>query len=250
MLNEIFNVIIGGDGGPLRLIIMCNLHFCHSVYRLALKGFSVETDLLELVTRISQSVFRPLSWAHALYFVIALCTLMQSKYAWAQCTVQDMPSCNVYNTCFDRYCRCTGADNYFISYGQKYCNRFLNETGWSPAGKQWRDKTLLCLQKSIAAKLSLLSPATCSCREMKEFAFQTHINCYTQNAASVCNLPIADWRRIVSIIDTADFIDSYGASQVMATLEICLSNYSDEVAADIKAKWNEAKAKLLSFISD
>jgi hypothetical protein len=133
---------------------------------------------------------------------------------------------HVYNTCFDRYCPCTGADNYFISYGRKYCDRFLNETGWSAAGKQWRDKTLLCLQKSIAAKLSLQSPTTCDCREMKEFAFQTHINCYTQNTASVCKLPIADWRKIVSIVDTADVIDSYGAKQVLATLKICISDYS------------------------
>ena len=114
----------------------------------------------------------------------------------------------------NRYCPCTDADNYFISYGRKYCDRFLNETGWSAAGKQWRDETLLCLQKSIVAKLSLQSPTTCNCREMKEFAFQTHINCYTQNAASVCKLPIADWRKIVGIFDTADFIDSYGARQV------------------------------------
>ena len=85
---------------------------------------------------------------------------------------------------------------------------------------------------------------------MKEFAFQTHINCYTQNAASVCKLPVADWRKIISIIDMADFIDSYGASQVIATLEICLSNYSSEVTTDIKAEWNEAKTKLLSFISN
>ena len=207
---------------------------------------------------MSQSVFRPLAWTPALYFAIALCVLTQSSYAQAQaqaqaqvqCTMQGPLSCNDYNICFDRYCPCTRADNYFISYGRKYCDRFLNATGWSAAGKQWRDKTLLCLQKSIAAKLSLQSPTTCSCREMKEFAFQTHINCYTQNAASVCNLPIADWRRIVSIIDAADFIDSYGARQVVATLKICISNYSREVTADIKAKWNEAKTKLLSFISD
>jgi hypothetical protein len=184
------------------------------------------------------------------YFVIALCVLTQSNRVQAQCIIEGTLSCNVYNTCFDIYCPCTGSDDYFISYGRKYCDRFLNETGWSAAGKQWRDKTLLCLQKSIAAKLSLQSPRTCNCREMKEFAFQTHINCYTQNAASVCKLPIADWRKIVGIIDTADFIDSYGARQVVATLEICISNYISEVTADIKVQWNEAKTKLLSIISN
>ncbi len=85
---------------------------------------------------------------------------------------------------------------------------------------------------------------------MKEFAFQTHINCYTQNAASVCKLPISDWEKIVSIVDTADVIDSYGAKQVLVTLEICISDYGSEVTADIKTKWNEAKTKLSSFISN
>jgi len=210
----------------------------------------VKTKLLRLVARMSQSVFRPLAWTRALYFVIALSVITQSNRAQAQCTIQGTLSCNVYNTCFDRYCPCTGADSYFISYGRKYCDRFLNESGWSPVGKQWRDKTLLCLQESIAAKLSLQRRTTCNCREMKEFAFKMHINCYTQNVASVCKLPISDWRKIVSIVDTADFIDSYGTKQVLATLEICISNYSSEVTADIKAKWNEAKTKLLSFISN
>jgi hypothetical protein len=134
----------------------------------------------------------------ALYFVIALCVFTQSNRVQAQCIIEGTLSCNVYNTCFDIYCPCTSGDNYFISYGRKYCDRFLNETAWSAAGKQWRDKTLLCLQKSIAAKLSLQSPRTCNCREMKEFAFQTHINCYTQNAASICKLPVTDWTKILS----------------------------------------------------
>ena len=213
-------------------------------------GFCVKKNQLGLVACMSRLIFWPLAWASTFYFLVALCVLMQSNHVQAQCIIQGALSCNVYNSCFNRYCPCTDADNYFISYGRKYCDRFLNETGWSAAGRKWRDKTLLCLQESIAAKLSLQSPRTCNCREMKEFAFQTHINCYTQNAASVCKLPISDWEKIVSIVDTADVIDSYGAKQVLVTLEICISDYGSEVTADIKTKWNEAKTKLSSFISN
>ena len=89
---------------------------------------------------MSQSVFRPLAWPSTLYFVIALCVLMQSNYIQAQCIIQGPLSCNVYNTCFDRYCPCTGADNYFISYGRKYCDRFLNERDGRPPANNGETK--------------------------------------------------------------------------------------------------------------
>ena len=172
----------------------------------------------------------------ALWCAIALCLFTLPRQATAQCANSANLSCQVYNTCFDRYCTCSGSSNYFITYGRKYCDRFLNATGLSAAGKTWRDKTLLCLQEAIVPKLPIDAPATCNCAEMKDFAFRSHVECYTQSAASVCRLPLADWAKIAQIIDSADLFDRYGASQILDVVNKCFSDYSDQVGSDIRSK--------------
>jgi hypothetical protein len=74
------------------------------------------------------------------------------------CTSSAKPSCAVYSTCFERVCNCEATeDRYFISYGKKYCDRFLDATQLSAAGQRWRDRTLVCLQEKIVPHLPLSS---------------------------------------------------------------------------------------------
>jgi hypothetical protein len=58
---------------------------------------------------------------------------------------------------------------------------------------------------------------------MKQFAFQTHVECYTQPSASICDLALADYKKIYDIIDVADdlFRDPYGRKQMLDVLTIC-----------------------------
>jgi hypothetical protein len=130
-------------------------------------------------------------------------------------------SCNVYNE-LNRSCDCAGQDNYLLSYGRKYCERFLNATGWSPAGSQWRDRTLTCLQNALVQHLATTS-RTCDCKRIKEFAFETHIRCYTQQAASVCRLPLSDLSKIYGIIDAADLLDPDGIRQLLNIARACIA---------------------------
>lgn len=147
-----------------------------------------------------------------------------STEAFAQCQSNAELSCAVYNTCFDKYCPCENtSDGYFLRYGKKYCDRFLASTGWSDQGKKWRDQTLLCLQEKIVPKLSIVEHPTCDCQAMKRFAFQTHVECYTQKGASICGLDLADYKKIYDIIDVRDdlFGDPYGRKQMRDVLTIC-----------------------------
>lgn len=146
------------------------------------------------------------------------------QVAVAQCANATQLSCAVYDRCFTRYCSCTGdASEYFRSYGRKYCDRFLASSGWSAAGQQWRDKTLLCLQERIVPKLDISDRPSCDCKAMKSFAYRTHVDCYTQTSASICNLTYADFKKIFDIIDVRDdlFGDPYGRAQMRDVLEIC-----------------------------
>ena len=58
---------------------------------------------------------------------------------------------------------------------------------------------------------------------MRQFAFQTHVACYTQPGASVCDLNLQDYKKIYDIIDVGDdlFRDSYGRKQMRDVLTIC-----------------------------
>jgi hypothetical protein len=156
--------------------------------------------------------------------------------AVAQCQSNAQLSCQVYNSCFDKYCPCENTPyGYFIRYGKKYCNRFLASSGWSEKGNNWRNRTLLCLQERIVPNLPITEHPACDCRSMKDFAFKTHVECYTQPGASVCNLDLADYKKIYDIIDVRDdlFSDPYGRKQMRDVLAICKDDPKSTLSPDI-----------------
>ncbi len=157
--------------------------------------------------------------------------------AAARCQSSTTPSCSIYETCFEATCKCELSDYpYFISYGKKYCERFLGSNSWSDAGKVWRDKTLLCLQERIAPILPD-DAALCDCKALKDAAFKIHVACYTQAGASVCDLGLGDWATIYGIINNYDlFIDSDGRSQMLAVAQICVNNRPDGPIKDVLNK--------------
>jgi hypothetical protein len=157
--------------------------------------------------------------------------------AAAQCQSSATPSCAVYKTCFEATCKCeTSPYPYFISYGKKYCERFLASNNWSEAGKMWRDRTLVCLQEKIVAILPD-SVALCDCKALKSAAFKIHVACYTQTGASVCDLGLGDWATIYGIIDKHDlFTDPEGRVQMLAVAQICVESQHDGPIKDILNK--------------
>src|SRR3954462_5331067 len=96
-------------------------------------------------------------------------------------------SCDPYIR-FEQRCHCGGAQGYFLGYGLKYCERSLAETGWTPAGARWRDRTLLCLQRALSAAMPRERAQHCDCQALRNYAFESHVSCYTQPPTSICHL--------------------------------------------------------------
>nr|GFC73449.1 hypothetical protein [Tanacetum cinerariifolium] len=95
--------------------------------------------------------------------------------AQADCQNSTSPSCEVYESCFAKYCNCKQReDEYFETYGAKYCKAFLGNINFSDAGTKWRDSTLRCLQESIVPRLDLEHPDACNCKAIKDFAYESH----------------------------------------------------------------------------
>jgi hypothetical protein len=100
--------------------------------------------------------------------------------------------------------------------------RSLAETGWSPAGVLWRNRTLVCLQRALSQAIPRNGALRCNCLAIKRFAFDTHARCYTQLPTSICRLPVSDWLIATRILDTADLLSEEGTRQILAITQTCL----------------------------
>ena len=147
----------------------------------------------------------------------------------AQCANAVTPSCAVYESCFAKYCPCDGKPTeYFRTYGLKYCKAFLANSSLSSQGQAWRDSTLVCLQESIVPKLDISANPTCSCGEMRTFAFNTHVACYTKPGASICELPSSDVTAIAKTVDIKDLVDGAGWRQMRDIAAQCEASAPDD----------------------
>lgn len=176
------------------------------------------------------------------HVLVLLTWLGWPDLAAAQCVNSIEASCSVYSTCFEKHCKCAGSeDEYLISFGMNYCNAFLSEHEFSAAGKKWRDHTLRCLQESLVPIIPLEEGRTCDCAKVKAFAYSSHVGCYTQSSASVCDLPLSDIGLIAkTIIFDKAFIgvmndQKAGYAQVKGTLEICSTAAKEE---ETRKKWS------------
>lgn len=157
--------------------------------------------------------------------------------AQAQCVNTTVPSCNVYTSCFSELCPCKSSPfEYFETYGKKYCEVFFASSQLSAEGKLWRDSTLRCLQEEIVRALPPVNdPDSCDCKQMQVTAFDTHVACYTQASASICNLPLSDWVQIASSSDAIkNLVDQRGRKQMLEVAYICASKLSGDVKKEVE----------------
>ena len=181
--------------------------------------------------------------AVALALLVILSFAAPGVAAQPACAIDPEPSCAIYERCFAERCPCDGRpDEYFRSYGARYCSRFLSNAGFSAAGRAWRDSTLRCLQERIVAELEAdLADGACDCAGMKRFAFQTHTACYTQPAASICALPPGDLALIGQIIEAAEMLDPLGRRQMLEGARICTLTAPDDAR---RAIWRGFRSAL------
>lgn len=82
---------------------------------------------------------------------------------------------------------------YPINFGYRYCLKFINnKNSFSDDGQQWLANTRECLINEIK------NTGFNDCEELKEFAFESHSNCYEQ--AGFCSLSKKDRRQLYKMI--------------------------------------------------
>lgn len=176
------------------------------------------------------------AFCHAYTFSIFCVLAVFALPAKAQCVNSDMPSCSVYTSCFSKLCSCKNSPfEYFESYGKKYCEVFLDNSKLSDKGRLWRDSTLRCLQEEIVRALPPVSSlGSCDCKQMQVKAFDTHVACYTQASASICDLPLSDWIQISSSSDAVRHLaDQKGRKQIFEVASACISKLSGDAKKEV-----------------
>lgn len=143
------------------------------------------------------------------------------------CSEPTSGSCDYYPNCVEAKVRC-GDQGYALGYGGKYCRRFSEETRFSPEGAIWRNNTRLCLQKSLASLMENQSIPTISCERIMDFAFDSHPDCYTRPASSICRLSFSDVYLIFNLIENYDKISPRGLKQIRSITHKCLFDLKNQ----------------------
>jgi hypothetical protein len=102
---------------------------------------------------------------------------------------------------------------HYIEESDKF--KSLENQKLSDKGKVWRDVTMRCLQQTLSDFVE--SNNNISCPKITEVGFKSHVSCYTQEAHSICDLGINDWKIIAwDIIEINDLVSPKGLKQAVA----------------------------------
>ena len=125
-------------------------------------------------------------------------------------------------TCFDKIGQCAyyqckeqelhcGEHGYLLNFGEKYCELYVKaEPSFTEHGQVWLDEVRSCLQ------MSLENPTqTYTCRNVEDYAYSTHLNCYLQ--AGYCALPPMD-KWLVSVVG-AELIINWRVDELIERLQ-------------------------------
>lgn len=135
----------------------------------------------------------------------------------ASCATPRPDNCSYYSACLERQQPC-GENGYALGYGEKYCNAFANNAGFSPAGVAWVNGTMLCLQRHLAAE----PVQSMSCSAITDDAFASHPDCYTQPGASICDLGPSDALQVLNTISATDLLSSRALKQEAQVVRTCV----------------------------
>ena len=116
---------------------------------------------------------------------------------------------------------CAGRDNYYLSYGYKYCSRFsARQPRFSSKGRLWVAGVRSCLMGYLDRNVTLQA----SCLEVRSIAMRSHPGCYvtpSPDVPGICSLKPDDWLRILTAIEPKDS----NLQQAIITKALCIQRW-------------------------
>lgn len=143
--------------------------------------------------------------------------------------------------------------DYYLEYGQKYCDRFssLGPKDLTPQGLEWRDRCLKSLQEAIETK-RMEDPVGFAQLErdpeaFKKFAYDSHPDAYVQSG--LYDLPAQDLLKIGTTPDLKDLFTKDGVRQIFVALgKMRPGDVADVAKESVKEAWKDVKSTFNSLI--
>ncbi|KAI6229959.1 Stanniocalcin family protein [Aphelenchoides fujianensis] len=124
--------------------------------------------------------------------------------------------CNEYRT-FEHERQC-GPKGYFLAYGERYCNKFLDSvSSFDEDGRKFIRCTATCLVDSMRSYLDQHSSGTCAAIEHD--AYRQHVKCYLK--CGFCGACKANRRALLSVYKASDFFSFDAMRTVLSVLRKC-----------------------------
>jgi len=154
-------------------------------------------------------------------------------------------SCDYY-ACVEAAIPC-GPEGYALGYGQYYCEKFAKHVAeFSPQGQKWMYDVMTCLQMKLVPVVKKTMKLTC--KELKDYAYDTHPECYTSKANSICNLPPKDWSVLISILEFKTLIEIKTIVQMFDVASTCGETYVDAVVKAVRDLLTKAVIKTTKYL--
>lgn len=130
---------------------------------------------------------------------------------------EDCSQCEYYRCREAQADTACGPTGYYLDFAYDYCQRYQAVTAplMSPAGQVFLHDIRRCLMTVMEAEI----PLTSSCAAVKQAGFDSHPRCYID--AGFCQLPVADWVRVLATISPSDF----SFRQILTTAISCLGEF-------------------------
>lgn len=138
---------------------------------------------------------------------------------------------------------------YYLGYGDKYIQRFSNETNQklSTAGQEWLGEARINLQMAIEEKLKTDPQIELDNSSFTTFAFDSHVPAYEN--AGLFALPISDLVQIGLTPDFSDLLSTDGLRQVKQ-VATDYPGYIKENPTETLKTWISFGLQIYDYISD
>lgn len=122
-----------------------------------------------------------------------------------RCAEQLLGDCDFYSRCLEAHYPC-GKQSYALAFGQRYCDRFDRDYGNRLYLEGFVGKTRTSLQQDLVSYVNH-HRGIGSCRQLEEFAFQSHSHAYVAQPFGICHLlDFGSLKTIVTTIDGRDIL--------------------------------------------
>jgi hypothetical protein len=130
----------------------------------------------------------------------------------------------------------------------------LNQQYFPPKGKEWIDKTLLCLKQSLV-QFTTQSKESKTCQNIYNAAFDSHPNCYVQSG--FCDLFLQPEvgltiQALLKTYEVKDFTSFISIKQILETTKLCGADVIKkiwEIIKGLKHDFSEDFSDWMKFLN-